>query len=110
MTDLEDNQVISYVDYFLKERDHFYSYPYTLRYYHTITKSFLGSLFKCIRKVLDDRPFEDEFFLRIAQAFPLMEKLSLVNRTPQKQKATDNNEHLAIIEYPHLIESDFSRC
>jgi hypothetical protein len=31
----------------------------------------------------------------------------LINRTPQKQKATNNNEHLAVIEYSHLIKLDF---
>jgi hypothetical protein len=36
-------------------------------------------------------------FFWIAQAFPLMEKLSMINRTPQNRKANNNNEHLPII-------------
>ncbi len=36
-----------------------------------------------------------------------MEKLSVINRTRQKQKGNNNNEHLAIIEYPCLIELNF---
>ena len=71
--------------------------------------TFPSGLFKCVREIslYDDRPFEHEFFVRIAQAFPLMEKLSMNNRTPQNQKANNNNERLPIIEYPHLIQLDF---
>ncbi|CAF4241865.1 unnamed protein product [Rotaria sp. Silwood2] len=112
LTDLGDSQIIYYFDYFFTERRaqcHFYSYPYTLKYYHNITNSFSGGLFKCVREVslFDDRPFEHEFFVRIAQAFPLLKKLSMINLTPQNQKAKNNNEYLSIIEYPHLIELDF---
>ncbi len=62
-----NNQIISYVNY-LKENSaqcHFCSYPYTLRYYHYISNSFPGDLFKCVREVslFDDRPFEHEFFM-----------------------------------------------
>ncbi|CAF4558981.1 unnamed protein product [Rotaria sp. Silwood2] len=69
----------------------------------------MSGLFKCVREVslFDDRPFEHEFFVRIAQAFPLLKKLSMINLTPQNQKAKNNNEYLSIIEYPHLIELDF---
>jgi hypothetical protein len=112
LRDLGDNQIISCVDFFRKENRaqcHFYTYPYTLKYYHNITNSFPGGLFQCVRKVslYDDRPFEHEFFLRIAQAFPLMKQLSLINRTPQTRKANNNNEHWPIIKYPHLIELRF---
>ncbi len=47
----------------------------------------------------DERPFEHEFFLQIAQSFPLMEKLSLHNRKSQRN---DNKQQWSIIEYPHL--------
>ncbi len=111
LTDLRNNQVISYVDHFLKEKFiqcHFYSYPYTWYYYHNITHSFPGGLFPGVRDVslFDDRPFEHQFFVRIAQAFPIMEKLSLINLTPQTQ-TLNNNEHLIMIEYPHLTKLDF---
>jgi hypothetical protein len=81
-----------------------------LRYYDNITNSFLGGLFKCVREVLlfDERPFEYEFFIRIARAFPLLEKLSVMNRTRQNQKSTNNNEHLPIIEYLHLNRLDLT--
>jgi hypothetical protein len=105
---LGDIQVISCVDYFPNERSgqcHFYSYPYTLTYYEYITNNFSGGLFKCVREVslFDKCPFEHEFFIRIAHAFPLLKNLSVINQTPQKQK----NEHLLIIEYRHLTELCF---
>jgi hypothetical protein len=110
---LGDNQVITYVDYFLKKGSaqcHFYSYPYTWMYYNNITNSFSCGLFKCVREVslFDNRPFEHEFFVRIAQSFPMMQKLSMINRTAQNQKANNSNEHISIIEYLHLLELDFA--
>ncbi|CAF1512461.1 unnamed protein product [Rotaria sp. Silwood1] len=55
---------------------------------------------------MDERSFEHEFFLRIAQSFPLMEKLKVVNETPQKNKLCSESKHdnrdLSIIKYPHL--------
>ncbi|CAF3323804.1 unnamed protein product, partial [Rotaria sp. Silwood2] len=113
LVDLGDNQVICYVDYFPKDKSaqcHFYSCPYTLRYYHNITNSFQGGLFKCVREVslFDERPFEHEFFIRIAQSFPLMEKLCVINRTAQKQKLNKNYECLSIIEYSYLTELDLT--
>ncbi|CAF3467433.1 unnamed protein product [Rotaria sp. Silwood1] len=68
LVDLGNNQVICYVDYFSKDESaqcHFYSCPYTLRYYHNITNSFQGGLFKCVCEVslFDERPFEHEFFI-----------------------------------------------
>ncbi|CAF2945702.1 unnamed protein product [Rotaria sp. Silwood2] len=75
----------------------------------TAESVFAGGLFKCVYEVslFDDRPFEHEFFVRIAQAFPLLKKLSMINRTPQNQRTKNNNEYLSIIEYLHLIELDF---
>ncbi|CAF4409010.1 unnamed protein product [Rotaria socialis] len=60
-----------------------------------------------IRSLFDDRSFEHEIFVRIAQAFPLLEKLSMINRTPQNRNTKNKNEPLLIIEYHHLLELDF---
>ncbi|CAF5176428.1 unnamed protein product, partial [Rotaria magnacalcarata] len=101
----KDYQIISTVDYFLKEKRgqcHIYSYPYNLQYYENITNNFPGGLFEYVSEIslFDERPFEHEFFLRIAQSFPLMKKLTLLNEKPQ----TNNNQHFSIIKYPRLIE------
>ncbi|CAM4845391.1 unnamed protein product [Rotaria magnacalcarata] len=64
-----------------KEHYHIYSYPYKLHYYDDITNNLLGGIFKYVRKVslLDEHPFEHEFFLRIAQSFSMMENLTVRN-------------------------------
>ncbi len=113
LKDLGGNEIISYVDYFPDERSvqcHYYSYPYTLKYYDNITNKFPDGLFKCVRQVslFDERPFEYEFFIRISQAFPLLEALNLCNRKAQEQKLINNNQDLSIIKYPHLTELSFN--
>jgi hypothetical protein len=105
-------QIISCVDYFQERKYsqcHIYSCPYKLEYYHEITNNFPGGLFKCVREVslYDEYPFEHEFFLRIAQSFPLLEKLTLKNQKRQNNKQVQN-QHSSIIKYPHLIELNLS--
>jgi hypothetical protein len=107
--DFKSNQVISCVDYFQEARYgecHAYSYPYKSKYYYMITNNFPDRLFECVRIVslFDERPFEHEFFLRIAQSFPLMKKLTVINRKAQKNKQCRKSENLSIIEYHHLTE------
>ncbi|CAF3242981.1 unnamed protein product [Rotaria socialis] len=53
--------------------------------------------------------FEHEFFLRIAQSFPLVKALTLVNMKPQNGKQTDDNQNLPIIEYAHLTTLDLTK-
>ncbi|CAF3807114.1 unnamed protein product [Rotaria socialis] len=89
------NRIVSCTDYFSMARVgqcHIYSYPYQLKMYEQITNSFPGGLFECVRAVslFDERPFEHAFFLRIAQSFPLMEKLKLVNLKPQNNAENQN--------------------
>ncbi|CAF1374487.1 unnamed protein product [Rotaria sordida] len=107
----QNNKIISSVDYFSEmERGqcHIYSYPYQLKYYHQITNNFPGGIFKYVREIslFDERSFEHKFFFQISQSFPFMKKLTLINEKPQNDKRyrifDDDNQHLSIIEYPHL--------
>ncbi|CAF4308481.1 unnamed protein product [Rotaria sp. Silwood2] len=108
------NRVISCVDYFPKQdngRCHIYSHPYTMKHYKNITNNFPSGLFKCVREIslFDERPFEHEFFIRIAQAFPYLTKLSLNNKEPQQYKQCqkiedENSQKYSIIKYPYLTE------
>jgi hypothetical protein len=109
--DFNDKQIICSTDYFPEAKKghcHIYSYPNKLKYYNYITINFPGGIFKYVRDVSlrDERPFEHEFFLQIAQSFPFMEKLMVRNVKPQinKQfrKSKNVNRHLSIIEYPYL--------
>jgi hypothetical protein len=78
-----------------------------LEHYHEITNHFPGGQFQCVREVslYDEYPFEHEFFLQIAQSFPLLEKLTLNNKTKRNK-----NQHLSIIKYNHLIELNLSEA
>ncbi|CAM4804807.1 unnamed protein product [Rotaria magnacalcarata] len=112
--DFKYNQISSCIGYY-QERGysycHIYSYPYRMHYYFNITNNFPGGLFQYVRKVslYDEQPFEYEFFLQIAQSFPFMKDLSIINDKPQRNKLSRkskkiNNQDLSIIiKYPYLI-------
>ncbi|CAF1432737.1 unnamed protein product [Rotaria sordida] len=119
LNDYKDNQIISCVDYFPNRNSsqgHIYSYPYKLKHYDNITNNFSGGIFKCVREVssFDERSFEHEFFLRIAESFPLMEKLTLINMKPQinkfYQQSKNDHQHLSIvIKYSHLTDLNLTK-
>ncbi|CAM4804891.1 unnamed protein product [Rotaria magnacalcarata] len=58
----------------------------------------------------DEYPFEHEFFIKISQSFPFMERLSLINHQSQihKQsyKLTNHNFNSTIVKYNYLITLD----
>ncbi len=53
-------------------------------------------------------PFEHDFFVRISQAFPLLNKLTIYNSNAQKKKLTDqqdmHEQTSSIIEFSHLVK------
>ncbi|CAF1377351.1 unnamed protein product [Rotaria sp. Silwood1] len=117
--DFHDHQVISYVDYFSNRKQgqcQIYSFPHHVQYYDYITNSLSNGLFEHVREVslFDERPFEHEFFLRIAKSFPLIEALFINNKQPQKnkfsQQSNDDDQHLSIIEYSHLRKLDLEEA
>jgi hypothetical protein len=86
-----NNQIISCVSYFLEQnvgKCHVYTYPYTLTSYENIADTFPGGLFTCVSNVSldDENPFEHEFFIRIAQSFPFITRLTIINRYAQNDK------------------------
>lgn len=104
-------KIISSIEYSPKEKHgqcHVYSYPYIWKDYNNITNHFSGGLFKSVREVslVDKRPFNHEFFLRIAQSFPFLKKISIDNNKQQCRKSDDDNKNLSIIQYPYLTELD----
>ncbi|CAF3552388.1 unnamed protein product [Rotaria socialis] len=111
--EFKNTQIISCVDYFQKRWCgfcHIYSYPYRMKSYDNLTNNFSGGLFNYVKRVslYDDHPFEYEFFRQIAQSFPFIKNLTIVNDKPQKNKLQRkskkvDNQDLSIIEYPHLI-------
>jgi hypothetical protein len=115
--DFQNEQIISSIDYFQEKeysQCHIYSYPYELTYYDNITNNFPGGIFESVRQIslFDERPFEHDFFFRIAQSFPFLENLTLINRKRQNNKQFRKSKHqnLSIIEYPYLIDLNISRA
>ncbi|CAF3283269.1 unnamed protein product [Rotaria socialis] len=113
--DFQYTQVICYMDHFLDRKEsrcHAYTYPSQMSHFEFISNQFPGGYYPYVRIVLlyDEHPFEHEFFLRIAQSFPFIEKLVLCNQKPQQHKQSykllTDNDHLSIVEYSHLVELD----
>ncbi|CAF1937150.1 unnamed protein product [Rotaria magnacalcarata] len=111
--DFNDYEITSCVDYFptkKKSQCLIYTHPYRKTHYYRITNNFPGGLFKCVEKIslFDERPFEHEFFIRLAKSFPLLRRLELSNMTPQNnkksQEANNDNRRFESIEYPHMTE------
>ncbi|CAF2216084.1 unnamed protein product [Rotaria magnacalcarata] len=81
-----------------------------MEYYGDISNNFPGGLFNYVRMVslLDEHPFEHEFFLGIVQSFPFMEKLCLINHSSQQCKkfyeSNNDNRNLFAIKYSFLSE------
>ncbi|CAF1446202.1 unnamed protein product [Rotaria sordida] len=104
-----NHKVISCVDFFPEQnfaRCHYYSYPYTMENYDKISNNFPGGLFKCVREIslFDERPFQHEFFIKISEAFPFLQKLTLENFQSQNKKSDEDDQYLSIIEYSYLTE------
>jgi hypothetical protein len=103
--DFKNNQIISSVDYFSKSKKlqcHIFSYPYKKIKYERISNNFPCKSFPYVREIslFDQQPFEHEFFLRITQAFPNLNILTLENGEPQKK----NYEDSSITRYLHLTK------
>ncbi|CAM4960791.1 unnamed protein product [Rotaria socialis] len=105
--DFNDKKIIYWADYFPKQKKglcHIYSCPYKLNYYNDITNNFPGEIFQSVREVslFDERPFEHDFFLQIAQSFPFLENLCVRNHERQMYKECSKS----IIKYPYLKKLD----
>jgi hypothetical protein len=81
---------------------HIYSYPFTGKRLLYITNNFAGGSFNCVRSLslIDQYPFEHNFFERIAQSFPLLNQLSIINCQPQKNK--ESHQTMSIVRFDHL--------
>ncbi|CAM4809163.1 unnamed protein product [Rotaria magnacalcarata] len=114
--DFQYTQMICYMDHFLDRKEcryHAYTYPSRMSYYQFTSNRFPGGYYPYVHFVslYDEHAFEHELFLRIAQSFPLIQKLVLNNakrqQYKQSYKSTNDNCHLSsIVEYSHLIELD----
>lgn len=85
---------------------HVFSLPFTFDYLQCITNNFPRVIFANVLylSVCDTIPFEHEFFLRVAQAFPRLKHLTVSNGTPQASASQQNDDSppCTMIRYPHL--------
>lgn len=105
-----NDKIVLYTDSFSngqRVKCHLYTCPYRLNYYDEITNSFPGGIFQYVHRIslYDQRPFEHEFFICLQQSFPMVRKITINNRKPQKNKLSHrSNQQFSIVKYPHLIE------
>ena len=86
---------------------HVFSLPCTFDYLQCITNNFPRVIFSHVLylSICDILPFEHEFFLRLAQSFPLLKHLTVSNTFPQvstSQSTDDAKQSSTIVIYPHL--------
>lgn len=108
LTNCSNDRIQCYVDSFHNERKgqcHIYTYPHQMTFYDGISNHFPGGVFQHVQHAMlfDERPFDHNFFLRIAQAFPFLKDLTVKNFQEQNRNFNNDNRHLSIIEYPSLI-------
>ena len=115
LKDFPSEEIVSSLDHFRQNefsQCHIYSCPYKLDYFCNLTNRFPGGFFPCVHDVtlLDEQPFEHAFFLRIAQSFPFLEILTVINRKRQNERRLPNTEHwkksFSVIEYPYFHRLD----
>ena len=110
--DFPNEKIIFSVDHFPQNefsQCHIYSYPYKMDSYENLTNRFPGGSFQCVRDVTlldEEQPFEYAFFLRIAQSFPLLEVLTVINKKGQNEKRCKERKDLSVIKYPRLLHLD----
>ena len=87
-----------------------------MSFYQYLSNQFPGGYYPSVRvlSLYDDEPFQHRFFLQLVQSFPLIQKLVLTNREPQREykysnQSINENCHLSIVEYSHLLELDIER-
>jgi hypothetical protein len=93
---------------------HIFTLPFEFVNLYFISNIFPNIVFNYVTDltVHDRDPFEHEFFLRVAKAFPLLKEFTVINITPQShngKKSSDDIQSYQIVEYPHLTSLDIAR-
>ncbi|CAF1098655.1 unnamed protein product [Adineta steineri] len=90
-----------------------FSLPFEFDHLRDLGNNFPNIVFSYVTYLVieDTIPFEHEFFMRIAQSFPLLKHLCIWNRESQQLNglvtfSSDNYQSHSIIEYPHLTILD----
>ncbi|CAF5050278.1 unnamed protein product, partial [Rotaria magnacalcarata] len=93
---------------------HVFTLPFEFIMLLDIGNMFPNTVFKNVieLRVHDVVPLEHEFFLRVAQAFPRLQRFyisDLSSESHNSKKSTDTVQPHQIVEYPHLTFLDITR-
>ncbi len=113
-TNVRYGQVGCFIDYLgIKgSRCHIFSLPFAFDYLEMIKNNFPNIIFNNVTVLwaFDSVPFKHEFFVRLAQCFPLLKTLMITNfelpLSDPPELEDDNNKSFSIVEYPHLTSLD----
>ena len=95
-------------------RYHVFSLPFIFNHIGYIGNSFTNTIFTNVTHlcVYDGISFEHEFFVRVAQCFPLLKSLIIINSKAQstdsaKSEHDNTNESFEVAQYLHVTLLDF---
>ena len=85
-----------------------FSIPFAFDRLEDIGNNFPDIIFSRVTylQVQDIVPFDHEFFIRVARAFPLLRKLRIANVELQSSFDFEDNQPCEIALYPHLVYVD----
>jgi len=104
-------QVFSYVNSNSSEfvgECHVYSVPYNFEYFFNVDNSFQGGRFEKVRqlRMTDPIGFTYELFQRVAQDFPFLKYLCIMNMCAMKNKSSGS----VLLTFPYLTYLDLRRA
>jgi len=113
-TNIRYGQVGCFIDYCKSgcTISHVFSLPVSFDRLETIRNNFPNIIFNNVTSlsIIGSVPFKHEFFVRLAQSFPLLKSLHLSNLSLQSEDSdeleSDNNELYLAVEYPHMTSLD----
>lgn len=101
------HNVCCYTDYNVLSQGHchLYSLPFTMDHFRIHSHRFPGGSFASVRYLYAQdfvNPFEHEFFVRIAQSFPSLERFGIFNPNEQQRSTAQERCDEPTIEFPRL--------
>ena len=91
---------------------HIFSLPFKFPFLQCVGKDITNGVFNSVThlKLCEHNEYRYEFFFRLSDAFPFLQKLSLRNKKPPFWKLKDvhlrHKDWCSHVEYPHLISLD----
>ena len=89
---------------------HVFSIPYAFDFLHMLGKNFGKMIFINVTRLIlfEYVPFEYEFFFQLAQSFPSLRTLRIVNWESDRAQLKDDVQTNSFVEYPYLRRLDVS--